>query len=164
MPGGRRGTPLYDRAGTILIAGVLILLAGLVQLGAATYLYVVAATTVPDWFGELERVLRIVATVYLVFGLAAVAVAVGVIQVRGWARWCAFLYAAVSMLGVLYIFGVTGDPSIFMVPNLGALVAVLLLFPGIGAAFRQAKAERRALRAQRSSSPAARAPLARAGR
>ncbi|HEV2889724.1 MAG TPA: hypothetical protein VGX28_05055 [Frankiaceae bacterium] len=162
MPGGRRGTPLYDRAGTILAAGVLLLLAGLLEIGVAVYLFVVAATTVPDWFQELERALRVIATIFLVEGLAAVVVSGGIVQVRRWARIAALVVGAIALLNLLYILGVTGDPSILMVPNLAVFVAALLLFPGVGAAFRQAKAERALLREQRRARSSAR--LARAGR
>ncbi|HEX8002980.1 MAG TPA: hypothetical protein VF519_09835 [Mycobacteriales bacterium] len=146
IPGGRRGTPLYDRAGTILVAGVFVLLAGVLQLAIGA-LFLAVADDLAEALVVSESSVRKFAIAVMVLGVLALVVGTGVLKVRRWARVCALLYGSVALLDLVLRVAITRNPRYLLQPYLPALVVVLLLMPGVGAAFRQAAEERRLRRA-----------------
>lgn len=141
----RTRSALYRRSGTILLAGAITLLAGLLTCLLAA-LFLIGGNVLGD--GE-DTAFRIVGAVFLFFGVITLAVGVGILRIRPWARWMALANGALTVALIGLAFLATRDVAILFNPNLGALTAALLLVPGVGDAFREESERRRALAATR---------------
>lgn len=130
------GSALYARSGSIVLAGALVLLAGAVQLVFG--LWLIASYQDQFFFEEDRAFVALLGKIVFVFGLAALAVGVGVMRVRPWARWCAILYGVVSVLLVALFSLRIKSPEPLLQPAVSNVVLFLLLRKRVGEAFREA--------------------------
>lgn len=132
------GSALYLRSGSIVLAGALVLLAGLIQFGYAWLLFSVKDEYIPPD----AALLGFVAKFFFVCAVLSLVVGVGVIRVRRWARWCAIAYGVVAIFFALLV-AIQVGPQHLLQPAISNVVLFLLLRSRVGEAFREAAEARR---------------------
>jgi uncharacterized membrane protein (DUF2068 family) len=122
-------------AGIVVIA-ILMLIGAVLLLLAGFGLFVLAflASGEPEFGGVLGALLGLVGLIMLLFGIAYIFLAMGLLKLKPWARKVARVLAAISIaFGILSVFG--GDPVSIISLIFNIIIFLYLGSRGVKAAF-----------------------------